>query len=84
MEKEKKVNYSPPGWLVSIHEVKLDQERAQKLNDLRVRLCDATETINHINFPFISCNELWLKALDLLLSSEEEINKLLQQIKESK
>jgi hypothetical protein len=46
--------------------VKLDLERAQKLNDLRVRLCAALGKDNEICDP----SNLWKKALDLLLAHE--------------
>jgi hypothetical protein len=66
MESEK--DYRPPGWLTTwCDQVRLDPERAQKFYNLRVKLCESLgksdETCN--------VNNLWIKALDLLLASEE-------------
>ena len=64
---EKKADYSPPDWIVSwFDNVRLDPERAKKLNDMRLRLCQALGQDNK------AChhNALWMKALDLLLINE--------------
>lgn len=66
MEEKKKRDFSPPGWLVRIHEVKLDEVRAQKLQDMRMHLC---QTLGQDNEE-CSANALWIKALDLLLNGE--------------
>jgi hypothetical protein len=64
---EKKIDYTPPGWIVTWFDfVRLDMERAQKFNDLRFRLCAALGQDNEICFH----NNLWMKALDLLLAHE--------------
>jgi hypothetical protein len=83
---ERKPVYSPPGWLVThFDKVKLDEERAQKLEGMRQRLCDATDSPDdHTNFPFISSNALWMKALDLLLEREAELLEEVKKVKESK
>ena len=81
--KKKKKNYSPPGWLVVWWDnVRLDQERAVKFQNFRQRLCDQvdlTDPEDHIDYPFLQQNALWIRALDLLLEQE---NKLLSEIKE--
>jgi hypothetical protein len=72
---EKKPDYSPPGWLVNqFDNIKLDEERAHKFNDMRQRLCAETKSPgDHTNFPFLHPNALWIRALDLLLECESEI-----------
>lgn len=80
---EKKTNYAPPGWLVTwFDQVKLDEERAHKFQEFRQRLCDATETNDHINFPFLNHNALWMRALDLLLEQEPELLAEVQKAKQ--
>lgn len=81
---ERKPIHSPPGWLVTwFNNVRLDNERAQKFNDMRQRLCDATNSPDdHTNFPFISSNALWMKALDLLLECEEELLEEVRKVNE--
>lgn len=70
MEREK--DYNPPGWLVTwFDQVRLDPERAQKFNDFRVRLCEALGKDNEI----CNVNNLWLRALDLLLADEPNLIK---------
>jgi hypothetical protein len=75
--RDKKKDYSVPGWVVSwFDNVKLDPERAQKFNDMRVRLCASLGQDNEACDP----NKLWVKALDLLLAYESallsEVDKL--------
>lgn len=64
MEREK--DYNPPGWLISNWNVKLDPERAQKLNDMRVRVCAYLGKDSEVCNP----ENLWNKAVDLLLANE--------------
>lgn len=80
---EKKPDYSPPGWLIiQFDSIKLDNERAHKLESMRQRLCAATESPgDHTKFPFLHLNALWIKALDLLLERELE---LLEEVKKAK
>ena len=67
MEKEKKADYSPPGWLVTeFHQVRLDQDRAIALDAFRKRLCPIGVDHN----PAFAVNNLWMIALDLLLEYE--------------
>jgi len=70
MEPEKKEkDYNPPGYLVTwFDQIKLDLERAQKFNDLRVRLC---ETLGKDN-ETCKVNNLWIQALDLLLEHYDD------------
>jgi hypothetical protein len=66
---EKKPNFYPEGWLVScFHNFKIDQERAQKFRDMRVRLCDKLGKDNEA----CRVNNLLTTAMDLLLAYEEE------------
>jgi hypothetical protein len=66
---EKKPDFSPEGWLVSwFHLFKIDQERAQKFRDMRVRLCEQLGKHNEA----CRVNNLLVEALDLLLANEEE------------
>lgn len=83
---ERKSVYSPPGWLVTwFDNIKLDKDRAQKFDGLRQRLCDAADSpSDHTNFPFISPNALWMRALDLLLEREEELLEEVKKVKEIK
>ena len=68
--KTKKPNYQPPGWLVTWWDnVRLDQDRAQKLNDFRFRLCEALGDDNELCNPI----NLWRIALDLLLANEAKL-----------
>lgn len=65
--KTKKPNYQPPGWLIMWWDnVRLDIERAQKLNDLRFRLCEALGNDSQMCNPI----NLWRYAFDLLLAHE--------------
>ena len=65
--KAKKPNYEPPGWLVTWWDnVRLDIHRAQRLNDFRMRLCEALGSDNELCNPV----NLWRIALDLLLDHE--------------
>lgn len=65
---ESKKDYRPPGWLVTwFDQVRLDPERAQKFHDLRDKLCDSLGKDNET----CKSNNLWMRALDLLLASEE-------------
>jgi hypothetical protein len=69
MEKEEKKNYYPEGWLVVwFTRVKLDQERAEKFLAMRTRLCDTLGREKEA----CNVNNLWMRALDLLLAQENE------------
>lgn len=62
-----KINYSPPGWLVTwFDQVKLDHDRAVAFEAFRKRICE------HLGEDNEACklNNLWIKALDLLLANE--------------
>jgi hypothetical protein len=64
---ERKRDYNPPGWLVTRYDLpQLDPERARRLSDLRVRMCETWGKDNEKCKP----GNLWLKALDLLLAHE--------------
>ena len=66
MESDK--DYRPPGWITTwFDQVRLYPERAQKLFDLRIKLCNTLGKGNEA----CNVNNLWIKALDLLLASEE-------------
>jgi len=87
MERKLKPIYSPPAYLVVWFDrsVKLDEERAQKLHDMRQRLCEATDSPDdHTDFPFLSPNALWMKALDVLLEREEELLAEVKKVRENK
>lgn len=65
--KAKKPNYQPPGWLITWWDnVRLDIDRAKKLNDLRFRLCEAMGSDAEMCNPA----NLWRYAVDLLLTHE--------------
>jgi hypothetical protein len=66
---DRKKDFSPPGWIITHwHNISLDMERAQKLHDMRLRLCEKLGKSHE------ACkdNNLWLKALDLLLAYEQQ------------
>jgi len=82
-KKDEKRNYSPPGWIVShFDQVRLDPKRAEAFDAFRKRLCNAAdpENQNHIEYPFLHHNELWMMALDLLLGKEEELLEVIKRI----
>ena len=64
---EPKKDFNPPAWLVVIFpEIKLDEERAKRFHNRRVRLCA------HLGKEKEEChyNALFNKAIDLLLENE--------------
>lgn len=66
---EKKPSFYPEGWLVTwFSNFKIDQERAQKFRDMRLRLCDELGNTNEA----CRLNNLLTAAMDLLLENEEE------------
>jgi hypothetical protein len=66
---DKKKDYSVPGWVITHwHNISLDMERAQKLHDMRLRLCEKLGK----HHEACKDNNLWIHALDLLLDHEEE------------
>lgn len=64
------INYNPPAWLVThFDKVKLDVERARKFEQMRMRLCAELGKDNKV----CEVNNLWMKALDLLLAYESAL-----------
>lgn len=63
---KKSKDYTPPGWLITNWNVKLDPEQAKKLEDFRVRICDYLGKDNEICNP----KNLFAKAVDLLIANE--------------
>lgn len=64
---ENKKDYNPPGWLVTVFtQVTLDPIRAQAFDAFRTHLCESLGKDNDV----CQVNNLWMKALDLLLANE--------------
>lgn len=66
---DKKPDFAPEDWLVTwFNHFKIDQERAQKFRDMRLRLCEQLGSKNEA----CRLNNLLTEAMDLLLAHEEE------------
>jgi hypothetical protein len=67
---EAKIDYNSPGWAVSwFDQVRLDPARAVAFDEFRKRLCQSLGKDNEICNP----NNLWMKALDLLIANESAL-----------
>lgn len=63
---KKRVNYSPPEWLVLHHELTLEPELAKRFQAVRQRLCDNAGD-DHQERLDLRCNSLLNDAVKLLV-----------------